>query len=219
MTGLASRLPTRLRRFVGSRRRLIAAVLAAAAVASGVGALRPAPQPRVSVLAAASDLPGGTRLVSKTLATVALPPQAVPSGALRSRSNAVGRVLAGPVRAGEPLTDARLVGEPMVAQEGMVATPVRIADTGVARLLRPGDRVDVLAATARGDSLGEAAQVVAPGVRVVTVPGRGGGDDPARAEPGIAQGALVVLATTAEEAAQLAAAAVTSRLSVVLRDG
>jgi len=68
-------------------------------------------------------------------------------------------------------------------------------------LIRPGDRVDVLAATTSGPST--AASVVANAVQVLAVPAGGEAD-----------GALVVLATTPAVAARLAAAAVSSRLSV-----
>jgi hypothetical protein len=43
-------------------RRLVAAVLAAAAVAAGLTVVRPPPVETVTVVAAARDLPGGTRV-------------------------------------------------------------------------------------------------------------------------------------------------------------
>ena len=126
-----------------------------------------------------------------------------------------GRVLAGPVRAGEPITDVRLVGRSLLEGYGerLVAAPVRIADAESARLLRAGDVIDVLAATAAAESGAGEARLVAAGVRVVVVPlveesALGGGS--------FGEGALVVLATSPETATRLASAAVTSRLSLTI---
>ncbi|MEV7504495.1 hypothetical protein [Streptomyces sp. NPDC093018] len=90
--------------------------------------------------------------------------------------------------------------------EGLVAAPVRIADAATVRLLRPGDRVDVVAA--QDPAAGGGARVLARGVRVTRVP-----------EPldGAAEtGALVVLAVPRALAAGLVGASATARLAVTL---
>lgn len=108
-----------------------------------------------------------------------------------------------------------------------VRTPVRIADAAVVRLLRPGDRVDVLAtavpeaAPAPGDvpaSGGvtadvpaDRARIVARNARVAAVPA----PDPGGAT-GEEAGALVVLSVPRPTAARLAGAAARSRLAVAL---
>ncbi|WP_336321405.1 RcpC/CpaB family pilus assembly protein [Streptomyces lavendofoliae] len=91
----------------------------------------------------------------------------------------------------------------------MVAAPVRIADGATVRLLRPGDRVDVIASPAPPPSDGEhRARVVARGARVEKVPhGQDGSPD---------GGALVVLSVPRAVAAELAGAGTTSRLAVTL---
>lgn len=220
----ASRLRRELGHALSARRRLVAAALAAAAVAFALSALRPAPPPTVRILAAADDLASGTRLGRSHLTTVELPAAAVPDGSLRTWRGAEGRVLATPMRRGEPLTDVRLAGPALLSRYGedLVATPVRIADPGAARVLRPGDRVDVFAAASdeggaaeeggEGSSGDEQARPVAPAVAVVAVPRP---DDDSFGLAG--DGALVLLATTSEQAATLARAAVTSRLSVAIR--
>ncbi|URN09621.1 SAF domain-containing protein [Actinomadura madurae] len=81
-------------------RRPLAALFAAAAAGLALTALRPGPPPSVRVLGAARDLPAGKALTASDLRPVALPPGAVPAGALRS--GGAGRVLAGPMREGEP---------------------------------------------------------------------------------------------------------------------
>jgi hypothetical protein len=110
------------------------------------------------------------------------------------------------------LTDVRLVGPASLRglEPGLVAAPVRIADTEAVALLAAGDHVDVLAATVEG---GAEARLVAAGVRVLSVP------RPASTGfgAGIGDGALLLLATSSPTAARLAAAAVTDRLSVVVR--
>ncbi|WP_432105693.1 hypothetical protein [Streptomyces sp. bgisy091] len=74
--------------------------------------------------------------------------------------------------------------------ERLVAAPVRIADAATVGLLRPGDRVDVIAAE-EGDG---ATEVVARGVRVAGIPGgsrtgwpaRPGSQEPGAQGPGTA---------------------------------
>ncbi|CNE92897.1 Flp pilus assembly protein CpaB [Mycobacterium tuberculosis] len=131
-------------------RRPLASLFAAAAAGLALLALRPGPPPSVRVLAAARDLPAGTTLTAADLHHVDLPPPAVPSGAFRS--SAAGRVLAGPMRKGEPLTDARVLGDALLKGYGpdTVATPLRIADPAAVHLLHPGDRIDVLSTPPAG---------------------------------------------------------------------
>jgi Flp pilus assembly protein CpaB len=199
-----------LRRAATWHRRLLAAGLAAAAVAVGLQVVAPPPPATTEVLAAAHDLPAGTALADVDLTSVALPVGVVPSGALEPGADVVGRSVAGPIRAGEVITDLRLVGPALVAGlgAGLVATPVRVADAGTAGLVRPGDRVDVLATPASQDLAGQPSRTVAADVVVVAVPGGDGG---------FVDGALLVLATTPAVAATLAGATITDRLSLTLR--
>ncbi len=214
----------RLRRAIRWHRRLVAAALATAATAFALSALAPAPPPTIDVVVAGRDLTGGLPLASGDLSVARLPPEAVPDGSADSSERLLGRVLAGPVRRGEPVTDVRLVGEGLVRGFGddVVAAPVRLADADVVALLRPGDLVDVLATEARSGAEGAPlaaveARPVARAVRVATIPRAG--DDPVLGAGAAGDGALVVLATTAETATELARAEVTSRLSVVIRAG
>lgn len=211
-----------LRRAVGWHRRLLAAGLAAASVALAISALSPAPPVAVEVVTVGRDLPPGVVLTRTDLATARLPPAVVPAGALRAGAPLAGRVLATAVRRGEPLTDVRLVGRPLLAvlaDGGLVAAPVRIADAASVTLLRPGDLVDVLSSGAPGglaaDGLVQApaaasAVVVAAATTVLTMPT--GGPEGLGGE-----GALVLLAVRPDVATALARAAVTGRLSYTLR--
>ncbi|MEV6552725.1 hypothetical protein AB0M57_29065 [Streptomyces sp. NPDC051597] len=98
----------------------------------------------------------------------------------------------------------------------VVSAPVRIADAETVRLLRPGDRVDVIAApdsspVGAGGSGGAggsvAARLVASGARVTDVPRSRGPSSPD-------EGALVVLSVPRATATALAGAGATSRLVV-----
>ena len=86
-----------------------------------------------------------------------------------STSEAVGRKVAGPMRAGEPITDYRLL-EPSALDgygEGAVLTSVALSDAGGLTGVQVGDRIDVVAVDPHGESR---AEVVARDVEVVTVP-------------------------------------------------
>jgi hypothetical protein len=97
----------------------------------------------------------------------------------------------------------------------LVRAPVRIADGATVRLLRPGDRVDVIAAeeTATGGD----ARVVARGARVTKVPEALEASEALEAPDGASEGgALVVLSVPRATAADLAGASTTARLAVTL---
>jgi pilus assembly protein CpaB len=147
------------------------------------------------VLAARPDPPPSTQHAADAAVAVAatdLPP---------------GTVLAGPVRAGEPVTDVRLVGAGLTAllPDGQVAAPVRLADLAVAALVRAGDRVDVLATTPDSGT----AEVVAASALVLAVPGEGADDRDTAV-------GLLLLAVDGATAARLAASATTATLTLSL---
>lgn len=196
-----------VRRAVLARRRLLAAGLAAAAVASGVQAARADAPATVSVLVAARDLPAGTVLGADDLVRAAYAPESVPQGLARS---AVGRTLAAPMRAGEPFTDVRLVGPALTdGYPGRVALPVRLPDAGVVALLRVGDRVDLVAADPRAGS----ATVVAHGVPVLALPTAA-----AEVGPTGTPGRLVVVGAAPAEVAPIADAAARTLVTVAFGD-
>ncbi|MET9495905.1 RcpC/CpaB family pilus assembly protein [Streptomyces sp. NPDC006552] len=93
-----------------------------------------------------------------------------------------------------------------------VSAPVRIADAGAVRLLRPGDRVDVVAARADGRP---GVRVLAAGARVTSVPEDGAPPD-RPGDPAAGGGALVVLSVGRATAVRLAGAGATARLAVTL---
>jgi pilus assembly protein CpaB len=187
-------------------RRLLATVLAVAAL---VVAVRPptAPAaaatgtPTVPVVVATGDLPAGTALGSGDLAVARWPVDVVPDGVLAAPGELTGRTLAGALRAGEPVTDVRLVGPGLTTllTGGEQSVPIRLADLAVAAALRAGDRVDVLA-TEDGAAV---AEVVASAALVLVAPS--GADDGA-----------VWLAASPDTAARLAAALTRATITVSL---
>jgi hypothetical protein len=123
--------------------------------------------------------------------------------------------LAAGVRAGEPVTDVRLLGAGLTAllEPGQVAAPVRPADLAVTALVRAGDRVDVLATPT---DAGTAEMITDAALVLAAPPRRSGGsadgttaavDDPA---------GLLVLAVDGATAARLAAAAASATITVTL---
>jgi pilus assembly protein CpaB len=138
----------------------------------------------------------------------------------------VGSQPSGPLRRNEPLTDVRLnEGVLRRPAPGLVSAPERLADSQAALLLRPGQRIDVLAASTDTQAgaveapvAGAAATVVAADVMVVAIPDSS--QTPGAASTGTGdvgvEGTLVVLATSVIQARQLAQAQVSSRLSAVV---
>jgi Flp pilus assembly protein CpaB len=206
-------------------RRAAAVLLAAVAV---VLAMRPDGAPArarerpatIPVVVAGRDLAPGTVLTVDALRTARFPAALAPRGGASTLEGLAGRALAGAVRAGEPVTDVRLVGTWLTAQlsPGQVAAPVRLADLAVAALLRPGDRVDVLASVsdaARAEVVAASALVLA---KTRTADGNAGGGADGNAGSGAdgATGGLLLLAVDAATAARLAAASASATLTVTL---
>jgi len=190
------------RRAVLARRRALAAVCAGVAVLAGLRVLAPAPAATVPVLVAAHDLAAGSVLAADDLTHAAYSPALVPS---RLADDPVGRVLAAPMRRGEPVTDVRLVGPSLTdGYDGLVAVPVRLPDAGSVALLQVGDHIDLVAT----DPETTAARTIAPGVPVVALPRS---DD--RADGAGITGRLVVVGASRNVAEDIAAAAVGDFLS------
>lgn len=125
----------------------------------------------VSLLVARRDLPLGHPLTPADLRVERYPLALAPDGALTSEGgdDMAGRVLAAPVRAGEPLTDVRLLTSGLTGSlmPGQTAVPLRLSDAGVGRLLRPGDRIDLYSVGIR-DAPGS--ELVAAYTLVIAVP-------------------------------------------------
>ncbi|MET0447926.1 MAG: SAF domain-containing protein [Aeromicrobium sp.] len=190
----------RIHRLVDEHRRLLAAAFTALAVLAGLTALRPSDDLE-PVLVARHDLRSGHVVTAADVRTASMPPSSVPEHLL-DRDDAVGRRVAGPMRTGEALTDARVVrpGSLDGYGEDAVLTTVRVDPVEVGAL-GVGDRVDVIAVDPGGEA---PAEVVARAVEIVTVPDA---DDAETAGLGVV--------TTERGALALAEAGLSSRLSVI----
>ncbi|EWC59699.1 Heat shock protein 22.5 (Hsp22.5) [Actinokineospora spheciospongiae] len=188
-------------------RRVVAGVLLLAAAATTLW--HPAAEPASTpVLVAAKPLSAATALTPTDVRVVRAPPDLLPAGALTDPAEAAGRLLAGPAAEGEPITRVRLVGAENTALAvgpGAAAVPLRPADPTVSSLLRPGSRVDVVAAAEPGDP----PEVLAENATVLTVRALAGGGP--NAPP------LLLLALPERAAHDVAAASLRGEVTVTLR--
>jgi pilus assembly protein CpaB len=130
------------------------------------------------VVVVRSDVPVASILAKEHVKIVQWPSDHVPSGALRSVDQAVGRVARRPLAAGETLLAIALFeagsagGLPSVIAMDYRAVSVKVDNViGVAGFVTPGSRVDVLATIRRVD-LAKAppfAKVILQDVRVLAV--------------------------------------------------
>lgn len=207
-----SRLGPRYPTSVHVRRALAAVLFCLAAVL----ALRPssaAEQARAPVLVADRDLATGSTVRAEDLRMARFPRHLAPRGALITVDAAVGAVLASAARAGEPITEARLIGKGRAGLDAdHSAVPIRLADAGVADLLHPGAKVDVVTVdpgSAHTPSQGK--RVVASSATVVTITSPRGGETAAL------QGPLVLISVPSSLATHVAAMSLNQPVTVTLR--
>lgn len=152
-------------------RRLLAIALLVAAGAVATMAPRTS-DAEPMVLAVTRDLPVGAVLAATDIAP--RPVRDAPDGVLAASAGtaAVGRTLSGPMRRGELLTDARLVGRRGPDPgPGRAAVPIPLDDAAIADMIRPGMHVVLVGVSgqARAGIVGDDPQAADPevGVRVL----------------------------------------------------
>lgn len=186
-------------------RRWAAGLLAALALLLALAP--PGGSQRVPVLVTTVDVAAGATLRAADMAVRQWPPELAPAGALPASAAAEGRILAGAARAGEPITDVRLAGTTAGAGPGAAAVPVRLADPGVAGLLGPGSRVDVVGTD---ETTGEPVVLAADAAVMTVLPAESG---PA----GSAGGRMILVSMPHDQATRVASASVAERLAITLR--
>lgn len=205
-------------RLVRLRRRWVAAACAAISMAAALHVLRPPEPPSVPVLVARGDLSAGSTLRDADVEVARVSADVVPTGAYTARRSAVGRSLTGPMRAGEVVTDVRILHPGLLAgyPAGSALSTVRVADAATLVGVRTGDLVDVVAADPAART---APRVVAQRAAVAalrspgTDAGTGAGTD-AGTDAGT-EGAVITLVVSERIALVLAGAAGSFRLSVL----
>lgn len=193
---------SQLHRFVFEHRRLLAAICVGLAVLAALTSVRDSPA-GAGVVVTSRDLTSGHVITTADLGTARIPVGSVPAHPL-TRSDAVGRRVAGPMRKGEALTDYRVLRPDALKGYGAdsVLTTVRVAESDGLTGIQVGDHIDVIAVDPNGEGK---AIVVARMVEVVTIPPSAG--DNSTTPLGIVTSEQVALA--------LATAALNSRFSVV----
>lgn len=203
------------RRTMILRRAAAAAMLAAAVVLM----FRGDPAARaVPVLVAARDVAAGATVGPGDVTVARRAAADVPGGALSSAEDAVGRTVAAPLRAGEALTDVRLLGAPLARAAAGVAdarvVTVRLSDPALADIVHAGDLVDIIAAPpeeaedAAPPTAARGAVTLAIAAPVVLVP-------PAP-DARSARGRILLVALPAREAGVVASASMTRALTVTM---
>lgn len=183
----------------------------------------------ITVLVASASFPEGHRLSANDVEPREMPVAAVPAEAFTSVDSVVGRVTRVPVFRGETMVLGRLApsgsgaGLEVRITPGKRAMAVRIDDVaGLAGLVQPDSRVDVLVTVGDGMDAPPHSRVIMHNMRVLSV---GAETERASATPSdgapIAQAAALASTATLEvtpsEAEQLALATNQGRIQLVLR--
>lgn len=202
--------------WLSRNRRLAIALLLCAAAGITVHQLTPPPADSVTVLAAARDLPAGTALAEADLVATPVPQRLVSAGSVAGHSQATGKQLAAPLRKGQLLTDAQLLGPGLLAgtPAGSAAVPLRMADPSSIQLVSPGQLVNVVLTGANGYDQQSPSEVLASAVAVLWTSGQGG-QTGQWLGTGETEG-LIVVAASPDQAARLAGASTQGKLFFVL---
>jgi pilus assembly protein CpaB len=208
--------PGGLGAWLNRNRRLAVALLLCVAAGITVHELTPAPSHTVPAMAAGRDLPAGHTLGGTDVSAVNVPPSVLSSGTFATTAEVSGKQLAAPLRKGQLLTDAQLVGPGLLtgAPPGSAAVPLRMADPTSIQLVSPGQLVDVVLTSGLGYEQKSASKVLAAAVPVLWTSEREGQGGQWLAA-GDSDG-LVVVAATPAQASALAGASTQGKLFFVL---
>lgn len=144
-------------------------------------------------LVAAADIDAGAVVRDSDVQLVAWPIESRPTAA-SAPDAVVGRHAIGPIKAGEALTEHRVVGPSAIGSAGPGKVAVALPEEPMSILIRPGDRVDVVGRVDAGP------RTLAAGARVLA----------------LSEGTRPIVAVPASAAASVVAAAATGSVAVVL---
>ncbi len=184
------------------------------------------PQEMQQVVVAAYDVPWSTVLTKDMVRTATFLRDSLPNGYYTDASRVVGRTLIQPIRANEPVTEARLA--PTSVKTGGVAAVISLKKramsvkvdkvVGVSGYLHPGNRVDVLVTLnqQRGEVSSPVTKIVLENILVLasgpefTEPQKKG-EKPSQVD-------VITLEVTPVEGEKLALAATEGKLQLALRN-
>jgi pilus assembly protein CpaB len=132
--------------------------------------------PLVAVAVAARDLPPGQKLTPEDLAVTRLPAEMMPAGSFRSAQDPVGRITRDPLAKGQAVIETALTptgtlgGITGQIKPGFRAMTLEVNEfTGLAGMLQPGSKVDVIAVLRDEKSQQPAARTILQRVEVKAV--------------------------------------------------
>lgn len=172
------------------------------------------------VVVAQTDMPEGATVDRMALAVAQWPVGTIPAGAFTSIDSVSGRVTRVPVFKGEAMVPGRLAPEGTGPGLAVKLTPgkrpmsFRVNDvSGIAGLIQPNSRVDILVVMNRGGEKGSFAKLAMENMRILAI-----GAVPQRAADGRAINASVAtVEVTPEEAEKLALVTTQGSIQLVLR--
>jgi pilus assembly protein CpaB len=172
------------------------------------------------VVIAQKDMPEGATIDRMAVVVAQWPVGTIPAGAFTSIDSVASRVTRVPVFKGEALVPGRLApdgtgpGLEVKITPGKRASSFRINDvSGIAGLIQPNSRVDILVVMNSGGEKGSLAKIAMENMRILAI-----GAVPQRAEDGRAINASVAtVEVTPEEAEKLALITTQGSIQLVLR--
>lgn len=215
----------RLRILVWRLRRVWVLAAALVVVAAVARTLAPPPPATEAVVVAARDVPAGAVLNAADLRVEHLAPRSVPDTAYGAEDDLVGRGVAVDLPRGLPVVDGVLEGPRfgIDAPAGTVVVPVQLSGAAGGGLLRPGDRVDLVAPADVAWSVEEGTEgaptVLATGALVVSVGDEADGEASllgGEAAAGDVSDGVALVAVSVEEGHRLAAMSGISQMGAVL---
>ena len=179
----------------------------------------------VTVIVARQDIPARTPVAAAMLDSRAIPADYKHRLELTRQADVVGKITLVPIAAGQSILSSLLVepgetgeGLAYAIPESMKAMTISIDQvSGVAGMLRPGDRVDVITLIPLGESNAQPYSVAALQDIGVLAVGRVLEEKPGTDVQQLQEASTVTLAVTLEESLRLKMAAEVGKISLLLR--
>ncbi len=176
----------------------------------------------VPIVVALMDFPWGTQLTSKHIKTAPYFKESLPPGCFRDVAELEGRILLFPIKGDEPILESRLA--PTSVQTGGISAVVKPGKRaiavkgdkviGLAGLIRPGNRVDVLVTLEDPRKKSDVTQLVLQDVPVLATGAELGENGDGESSPVD----VYTLEVTPEEGEKLSLAATQGKLQFALRN-